>query len=108
MHSTMEDSTVSKADYSGFWEGMTCLTCYVFSCLFIMPNMHAHDKKYNFDAAFGTEGILFGFAGAIAGLLVYRIIRNRPNWLKLTVILVMYACILFQLISHAERFTVHR
>lgn len=102
---TDNEDTVIKADYSGLWEGIYYLSFFVFFNLFILPLV---PKQYSLNHNFSVAGILYGFAGCIAGIVIYRVVRDMPVWVKSGIIFIVYALVLYQLITHADSFTVAR
>ena len=50
--------------------------------------------------------IPYGTIGVFAGMGVYRLVRNAPVWLKWGSFCSFYAAVMYQLITHVDRFTI--
>ena len=50
--------------------------------------------------------ITYGLAGLLTGMIMFRLLKNAPNWLKFAVVAVLYAIILYYLVDNIERFMI--
>lgn len=95
-------STEQENEPIEFWEPFTYLAFFIFFNLVLLPNAPKQIRMNDYD----IEIILYGAAGVVAGLIVYRFIRNTPSWFKFALVGGMYAIILLRLILHWKLFTV--
>ncbi|HAE13733.1 MAG: hypothetical protein H6548_10260 [Chitinophagales bacterium] len=95
--------TAQRPDWSDMWEGLYYLSFFIFATLVVIPNL---GKTLTFGYDFRIAMIPYGTIGVFAGMGVYRLVRNAPVWLKMGIILLIYAAVMYQLITHVDRFTI--
>ncbi len=86
-----------------FWEGFYYLSFFTFFIIFLIPYA---PEKITFDDNYKIAMIPFGLAGVLTGRIAYLLTRNMPSWVKVTLMAVVYACLLYYLFTNTSRFTV--
>ncbi|MBC8172287.1 MAG: hypothetical protein H7X71_00150 [Chitinophagales bacterium] len=84
------------------WEGFIYLSFFIFANLFVLPNMPEQVRFHYYP----VEMLIYGTIGIFSGIAVYRIVKDSAEWLKITIVSVLYGLILIRLIIHWELFTV--
>jgi hypothetical protein len=85
-----------------FWGPFIYLAFFIFFNLVLLPEAPAKIRMRNYD----IEMIVYGAAGIFTGMLIYRIIKNTPTWVKLLLVCAVYGIILIRLIDEWRIFTV--
>jgi hypothetical protein len=93
----------NKPDWSGVWEGLYYLTFFIFATLFVIPNL---GKTLTFGYYFPVAMLIYGTAGTFVGIWVFALVRNRPVWLKTSILVLLLGLVMFQLVTHIDRFSI--
>lgn len=86
------------------WEGYIYLAFFVFFCIFLIPNT---PKSWSFDRYYPIALITYGAVGIFTGRVAYLITRNMPGWVKAAMVGVLYSLVIYYLVTHIEKFSVH-
>ena len=86
-----------------FWEGFFYLTFFIFANIVLIPYT---PKSWSFGRFYPIAMITYGLAGLLTGMIMFRLLKNAPNWLKFAVVAVLYAIILYYLVDNIERFMI--
>jgi uncharacterized membrane protein len=90
-------------DPNMFWEGFYYLSFFIFFIIFLIPYA---PKTITFDGNYKIAMIPFGIAGVLTGRVAFLLTRNMPSWVKVALMAVVYACLLYYLFTNVGRFTV--
>jgi branched-subunit amino acid ABC-type transport system permease component len=104
MDPKLQDNT-EEQEYTPnmFWEGFFYLTFFIFANIVLIPYT---PKSWSFGRYYPVAMIIYGAAGLAAGMIAYRLLKNAPNWVKATIVSILYAIIIFYLVDNIERFTI--
>ncbi len=97
----MENASDQQENYN-LWEGFIYLSFWIFANLFVLPNM---PKTLTLNYYYPVSLIIYGTIGVFTGILVFRVIKDNSNLIKIAMLSIMYGLILYQLITHFEAFT---
>lgn len=105
----MEDQQQVQNDQQEFhpdllWEGFIYLAFFTFFCIYLIPNT---PKAWSFDRYYPVAMITYGLAGMLTGRVVYVITRKTPWWVKTAIVGVLYAFVIYYLVTHVDRFSIH-
>lgn len=92
-----------KLDLSQMWEGMFYLSFFILATLVVIPNL---PKQYTFNLYYPIAMVIYGSIGVFAGIGVYRLVKHTGDWLKWGIVIAIYTAVIYQLITHVERFAV--
>ena len=92
-----------KLDYSQMWEGLYYLSFFIFFILVVIPRLPA---ALTLNAYYPIAMAVYGTIGVFTGIGVYRLVRNASDTLKWSIITVIYIAVVYQLLTHVERFMV--
>jgi hypothetical protein len=95
--------TGEKPNWSEMWEGLYYLSFFIFSTLVVIPNL---GKSLTFGYYLPIAMVIYGTAGTFVGILVYRLVKNQALWIKWSFIVIIYVLVLYQLLTHVDRFTI--
>ncbi len=98
-----EKHQTGKLDLSQMWDGMYYLSFFIFFILVVIPNL---PKALTLNAYYPIAMVIYGALGVFIGIGVYNVIRKAPDAVKWSILIVLYAAVLFQLLTHVDRFMV--
>lgn len=87
-----------------FWEGFFYIGFYIFFIMVLIPYL---PKSLSFNRYYPVAMVTFGLPGILCGILTYRIVKNMPEWVKITIMGGIFLTIIFYLVTHFDRFTIH-
>jgi len=89
-----------------FWEGFFYLSFFIFANIVLIPYTPKKLSFLSFNGYYPLAMITYGLGGLFAGMLVFRLVKNAPSWVKFTIVAVIYATILYYLVDNIERFMI--
>jgi hypothetical protein len=89
-----------------FWGGFFYLTFFIFFNIVLIPYTPKKLSFLTFDGYYPVAMIIYGLAGLFTGMLMFKLLKNAPNWVKLALVSVLYAIILYYLVDNIERFQI--
>lgn len=98
-----ENHQDQKLDFSQMWDGLYYLSFYIFFILFVIPNL---PKSLTLNGYYPIAMVIYGTIGVFTGIGVYRLVRNASEKLKWVILIVLYILVVYQLLTHVDRFMV--
>lgn len=86
-----------------FWEGFYYLSFFVFFIIVLIPYA---PKSITFDQYYPIAMIPFGIAGFLCGAITFRILKNTSSKVKFAVMAILYAVLIYYLLTNIQNFSV--
>jgi len=104
----MEEQQSAKKEEQPFypdmlWEGYMYLAFFVFFCIYLIPNT---PRSWSFGRYYPIAMITYGAAGVLVGRIAYIVTRKMPWWVKTAIVGILYALVIYYLLTHVHKFSV--
>ncbi|MBK6731149.1 MAG: hypothetical protein IPG60_09325 [Bacteroidetes bacterium] len=76
---------------------------FYFFILVVIPNL---PKSLTLNGYYPIAMVIYGTIGVFTGIGVFRLVRNASDKIKWVIIIVLYVLVVYQLLSHVDRFMV--